>query len=221
MNRNQFDKYSSLRKSEAHLRANASALAGLPRVVAKAAELSQHIQRIGKLVGDADQDSRGYAIDKKLKRDTLVATLLRLARNAHVHYVATADADMEALVAAIKARTLSRLRDADLYLFAQKTHEALLPDAPAMPGSAPADIVLLASQITDYYQAIHAPRILRQQRSAAVAGIIVAMRDAEAVCQEIEIYMRTLIDSNEMLYLLWRSSRNIDRTGVRQKKKKE
>lgn len=221
MNRNQFDKYSSLRKSEAHLRANASALAGLPRVVAKAAELSQHIQRIGKLVGDADQDSRGYAIDKKLKRDTLVATLLRLARNAHVHYVTTADADMEALVANIKARTLSRIRDADLYLFAQKTHEALLPDAPAMPGSAPADIVLLASQITDYYQAIHAPRILRQQRSAAVAGIIVAMRDAEAVCQEIEIYMRTLIDSNEMLYLLWRSSRNIDRTGVRQKKKKE
>ena len=221
MNRKQSDKLGSLLKSEGLLRNNAAALAALPMVQAKAITLRQLIDNIMDLAGEAGHNNKGFAEGKREKRQTLTATLLRLARYAHVYYVLQANAEKEAIVAKIKPSQLRNLRDADLYLFAQKTHEALLPDASAMPGSAPADIVLLASQTAEYYQAIHAPRIVQQQRSAAVAGILVAFREAEALCQDIEIYMRTLIYSNPDLYQLWRASRNIDRTGVRTKKKKE
>lgn len=218
MNRQQYDKLNSLRRSEKILRDNTAALSALPMVIAKATELRNLISRLVDLDGIIVEDISGYAIDKKNHRQTLCTTLLRLGSYAYAYYHSIGNAEMEAIVAPIKTGMLQKMPDAKLYLFAQKTHQSLLPDAALMPGSAPADIVLLATQTDAYYQAINAPQLIRQERKTATADIIATMRAAEALCQDIEIYMRTLTFTNNDLYLLWRASRSIDRTGVRGKK---
>lgn len=213
MNDIQTNRVNSLIKSSDFLTDRASEIASLAQLPPLAAQLASLIQDIETAAGKGNLDLTGVAELKSVTRQKLLEIMLKVGRGGAAFYLSTGNTPKLRIVD-FNNSELNSKRDNDLYATAKELHQMAGVDGPSYIGVAPEDIDNLQVLNEEFFSMIQNPKReieLAAQHNALIDPLIT---QGMVVRDNIELYMRTFIASNEFLYNEWKASTTIDDTGA-------
>ncbi len=208
----QTNRLNSLIKSDDFLTDHAATLAPIAQIAPLATQLNATIQAIVDASGAGNVDNSGVAEDKKIKRNTLEAIAILVARGAAAFFHSS-NMLKELRIVDFTEYDLSRQRDAILYATAKELHQLVLPHQANLIGVSPAQVAQLDTDKEEFFDVIQDPKRETELSAVQNAQINPLIKEGMATRESIDIYMQTLISTNAPLYDEWNMSLAIDDLG--------
>ena len=210
----QTNRVNSLIKSSDFLSDHAADLVVIAQLPPLAAQLATLIQDIETAAGKGKLDLTGVAEHKSIVKQKLLDQMLKVARGAAAYYLST-DNKPKLRIVDLKPSELKRKRDNDLFAIAKELHQMAVADGAFYIYITPADIANLDTLKEDFFDIIQNPK--RELEIAAQYNALINPLIAQGykLREHIDIYMRTFIAGNALLYNEWEASMSIDDTGAK------
>jgi hypothetical protein len=196
----QTNRVNSLIKSSDFLSDHAADLVVIAQLPPLAAQLATLIQDIETAAGKGKLDLTGVAEHKSIVKQKLLDQMLKVARGAAAYYLSTDNKPK---------------RDNDLFAIAKELQQMAVADGAFYIYITPADIANLDTLKEDFFDIIQNPK--RELEIAAQYNALINPLIAQGykLREHIDIYMRTFIAGNALLYNEWEASMSIDDTGAK------
>ena len=212
MNDVQINRLNSLIKSDDFLRDQSAAVAVIKQIPPLAADLNTKIQEINEAGAKGELDLTGIAEDKGNKRKKLKDQMLKVARGAAAYYQSV-NKIKELRIVDYKSAELDRMRDTQLYAASKELQTMAKNDVANLINVVLADIVELDNDKEAFFEILQDPKREVEITKVQNALIDPLISKAADIRTRIDVYMQTLIATDEVLYSEWAASMSIDDTG--------
>ena len=209
MNDYNFSKFDSYRKTIDFLSDNAAKVAARSKIPPLAITFNNVVTSIGTTIGLADQDNRGYTLDKYEKVTEVKRIMLKIGRAAASYYSGGVN-NSKLLISDFTKSELEHMKDSYLPIPAQKLHDEALPDVANLEGVDAADFVALQAAIVALIAALPEPKRATELSELHNDNLKPLMQQADKIRSELDLHMQTFIDEDPLLYAEWKLSLSID-----------
>ena len=209
----QTNRLNSLIKSDDFLDDNSATVAAVTQIPPLATSLKDKIQEINDAAAAGDLDLSGVAEDKKNKRAALKTSLFKISRAAAAYYQ-SANMLKELRIVDFNDSEIDRQRDAILYATAKEVHKIGTADVANLIGAVQADLDQLDTDKEAFFEVIQDPKREIEIGAVQNARIDPLINQGMDIRRQIDVFMQTLISTNEALYSEWEASMSIDDTGA-------
>ncbi len=176
--------------------------------------LDQHIVKITDYAAIQGSDTTGFTEEKSAERMALEQITLKVSR-ACAAYFLSVNQPGKLKLSDFTAGELDRKRDNDLFVDSKWLYSIAKPVETFLTNfnSGPADVTELQTAYQDFFEVLRLPKAKRDEKTASTQMLDREFVAADAVIDQLDIYMSTFETSEPMLYLEYTNARSIDNTG--------
>ncbi|MES2619076.1 MAG: hypothetical protein V4613_14460 [Bacteroidota bacterium] len=210
------NRLSMLEKVKTYLTHHLSEFSTVPPVAAAYAELNLVLADILTSAGISQADVTGYTVQKANKRTELKNAILKVS-SGFVAWATLGGQLQEAEKANATPAALDKLRDNDIYTYAQYLHTTATPHLADLGnyGVLPADITALNNTAQQFLELILEPRQRIGERSAEHKNMLRLMDKAMLLLtNKLDVLMPIFRTTHPTLYDAYLYARSIDDTGT-------
>jgi hypothetical protein len=179
-------------------------------------DFSTVLQQILDTKEEVDIDITGYTEDKKLKRQTLEVSCLKIAKSLALYAQINNLSSLKEKINFV-ASDFTRMRDTDIYTTARKIENTLIPYQSQLGqyGINANDVAQLTTDIQNFFDVIQSPKYKIGERVSLNNSLSKFMGDMDSLLKEkIDVAMTIVGINNNSLQGQYLSARAIDDTGT-------